>query len=64
MKPVLGPVAQILQFPSNPEEINLLKIQEKLFKEDLYKHETYEERVETRKKLRTVQEELKKELKK
>ena len=58
MKPVLGPVAQILQFPSNPEEIQSLLTKEEILEEDLYNHETYEERVETRKELKKVREEL------
>ena len=58
-KPVYaGPVAQILQFPSNPEEIQYLLSKEEILEEDLYKHETYEERVETRKELKKVREEL------
>ena len=57
-KPVLGPIAKILQFPSNPEEIQYLLSKEEILEEDLYKHETYEERVETRKELKKVREEL------
>ena len=58
-KPVYaGPVAQILQFPSNPEEIQFLLSKEEILEEDLCKHETYEERVETRKELKKVREEL------
>ena len=58
MKPVLGPIAKILQFPSNPEEIQYLLSKEEILEEDLYNHETYEERVETRKELKKVREEL------
>ena len=58
MKPVLGPIAKILQFPSNPEEIQSLLTKEEILEEDLYNHETYEERVETRKELKKVREEL------
>ena len=57
-KPVQGPIAQVLQFPSNPEEIQYLLSKEEILEEDLYKHETYEERVETRKELKKVREEL------
>ena len=57
-KPVLGPIAKILQFPSNPEEIQSLLTKEEILEEDLYNHETYEERVETRKELKKVREEL------
>ena len=56
--------ARILKFPSNPEKIQSLLSKEEILEEDLYNHETYEERVETRKELRKVREELKKELKK
>ena len=58
MKPVQGPIAQVLQFPSNPKEIQFLLSKEEILEEDLYKHETYEERVETRKQLKKVREEL------
>ena len=58
MKPVQGPIAQVLQFPSNPKEIQFLLSKEEILKEDLYNHETYEERVETRKELKKVREEL------
>ena len=50
--------AKILKFPDSPEEIKWLMSQEKMLKEDLRKHETYDERVETRKELKKVQEEL------
>ena len=59
-----GPIAQILKFPSNPEEVKWLMSQEKLLKEDLLIQETYDERVETRKELRKVQEELRTSIKK
>ena len=39
--------AKILKFPDSPEEIKWLMSQEKMLKEDLRKHETYDERVET-----------------
>ena len=64
-KPVYeGPVAQILKFPENLSNIKWLKSQEKILEEDLRIQETYDERVGTRKELRKVQEELKKELRK
>ena len=50
--------AKILKYPDSPEEIKWLMSQEKMLKEDLRKHETYDERVETRKELKKVQEEL------
>ena len=50
--------AKILKYPDNPEEANWLLAQEKVLKEDLRKHETYDERVETRRELKKVQEEL------
>jgi len=50
--------AKILKFPDSPEEIKWLMSQEKMLKEDLRKHETYDERVETRKELRKVKEKL------
>ena len=53
------PIAQILKFPNNPEEIKWLMSQEKILKEDLEIQDTYDERVETRKELRKVREELK-----
>ena len=55
---------KILNFPNNPEEIKWLMSQEKLLKEDLLIQETYDERVETRKELRKVQEELRTSIKK
>ena len=53
-----GPIAQILKFPSNPEEIKWLMSQEKILKEDLEIQDTYDERVETRKELKKVRLEL------
>ena len=53
-----GPTAQILKFPSNPEEVKWLMSKEKLLKEDLRIQETYDERVETRKELKKVKEKL------
>ena len=58
MKPVQGPIAQILQFPSNPESVRELKRNETLLMEELNRVETYDERVEIRKVLRQVRKEL------
>ena len=58
MKPVQGPLAQILQFPSNPESVRELKRNETLLLEELNRVETYDERVEIRKVLRQVRKEL------
>ena len=58
MKPVQGPIAQILQFPSNPESVRELKRNETLLLEELNRVETYDERVEIRKVLRQVRKEL------
>ena len=52
------PIAQILKFPTNPEEVKWLMSKEKLLKEDLRIQETYDERVETRKELKKVRLEL------
>ena len=52
------PIAQILRFPSNPEEVKRLMSKEKLLKEDLRIQETYDERVETRRELKKVRLEL------
>jgi len=52
--------AKILNYPHDPNEIKWLMSQEKILKEDLRIHETYDERVETRKKLKKVQEKLSK----
>ena len=52
--------AKILNYPHDPNEIKWLMSQEKILKEDLRIHETYDERVETRRKLRKVQEKLSK----
>ena len=53
-----GPIAQILKFPNNPEEVKWLMSKEKLLKEDLRIQETYDERVETRRELKKVRLEL------
>ena len=53
-----GPIAQILKFPSNPEEVKWLMSQEKILKEDLGIQETYDERVEIRRELKKVRLEL------
>ena len=58
MKPVQGPIAQILKFPSNPESVKELKRTETLLLEELNRSETYDERVEIRKDLRQVRKEL------
>ena len=52
-------IAKILNYPNNPDELKWLMSQEKLLKEDLLIQETYDERVEIRKELKKVQEELK-----
>jgi len=51
--------AKILNYPHDPNEIKWLMSKEKLLKEDLRIQETYDERVEIRKELRKVREELK-----
>ena len=51
--------AKILNYPDNPDEIKWLMSQEEILMEDLEIQETYDERVETRKELRKVREELK-----
>ena len=53
-----SPIAQILKFPTNPEEVKWLMSKEKLLKEDLRIQETYDERVETRRELKKVRLEL------
>ena len=58
MKPVQGPLAQILKFPTNPESVKELKRTETLLMEELNRVETYDERVEIRKDLRQVRKEL------
>ena len=50
---------KILNFPNNPEEIKWLMSQEEILMEALGIQDTYDERVETRKELRKVREELK-----
>ena len=50
--------AKILNYPHDPNEIKWLMSQEKILEEDLRIQETYDERVETRKELRKVREEL------
>ena len=57
-------VAKILNYPNNPDEIKWLMSQEEILMEDLRIQDTYDERVETRKELKKVREELKKELRK
>ena len=57
-KPVQGPLAQILKFPTNPESVRELKRTETLLMEELNRVETYDERVEIRKDLRQVRKEL------
>jgi hypothetical protein len=56
--------AKILKFPNNPDEIKWLMSQEEILLEDLEIQETYDERVETRKELRRVREELSASIKK
>ena len=56
--------AKILNYPHDPNEMKWLMSQEKLLKEDLLIQETYDERVETRKELRKVREELSASIKK
>ena len=56
--------AKILKFPDNPDEIKWLMSQEEILLEDLEIQETYDERVETRKELRRVREELSASIKK
>ena len=58
MKPVQGPLAQVLKFPTNPESVRELKRTETLLMEELNRAETYDERVEIRKDLRLVRKEL------
>ena len=58
MKPVQGPLAQVLKFPTNPESVRELKRTETLLMEELNRVETYDERVEIRKVLRQVRKEL------
>ena len=57
-KPVQGQGAQILRFPSNPETVKQLKMEETLLLEELNRSELYDERVEVRKNLRQVRKEL------
>ena len=52
-------VAKILNYPDNPDEIKWLMSQEEILMEALGIQDTYDERVETRKELRKVREELK-----
>ena len=56
--------AKILNYPNNPDEIKWLMSQEEILMEDLEIQETYDERVETRKELRKVREELSASIKK
>ena len=57
-EPVQEPIAQILKFPSNPELVKELKMEESLLTDELNRSETYDERVEVRKNLRQVRERL------
>ena len=50
--------ARILKFPNDTKEIQSLLSLEKLLQDDLRKHETYDERVETRKLLKENREKL------
>ena len=58
-KPVQGPIAQILKFPTNPESVKELMRTGLLLEEELNRVETYDERVEIRKELRKVRKDLK-----
>ena len=48
--------AKILKFPDKPEEVKELLAQEQVLLDDLVVSETYSERVETRKLLKSVRE--------
>ena len=48
--------AKILKFPDKPEEVKELLAQEQVLLDDLIVSETYSERVETRKLLKSVRE--------
>ena len=50
--------ARVLKFPNDTKEIQSLLSLEKLLQDDLRKHETYDERVETRKLLKENTEKL------
>ena len=50
--------ARVLKFPNDTKEIQSLLSLEKLLQDDLRKHETYDERVETRKLLKENREKL------
>ena len=50
--------ARVLTFPNDTKEIQSLLSQEKILQDDLSKHETYDERVETRKLLKENREKL------
>ena len=63
-KPVKEQGVQILRFPSDPESVKELMREETLLTDELNRSETYDERVETRKELRKVQEELRTSIKK
>jgi len=54
----LGEEAQIIRFPSNPELVKQLKKDETFLMKELDRVETYDERVEIRKDLRNIREEL------
>ena len=50
--------ARVLKFPNDTEKIQSLLSLEKVLQDDLRKHETYNERVETRKLLKENREKL------
>ena len=50
--------ARVLKFPNDTKEIQSLLSLEKLLQDDLRKHETYDERVDTRKLLKENREKL------
>ena len=50
--------ARVLKFPNDTKEVQSLLSLEKLLQDDLRKHETYDERVETRKLLKENREKL------
>ena len=62
-EPVQEQGAQILRFPSNPELVKELKVEETLLIEELNRSELYDERVEVRKDLRQIRERLREAIK-
>ena len=62
-EPVQEQGAQILRFPSNPELVKELKVEESLLIEDLNRSELYDERVEVRKDLRQIRDRLREAIK-